>query len=222
MPWGACSRPRRRPDAAFLERLDVRIPDAAAGHADLREHAARSDLSGRGASDRSNTGGSAACRGAFPNPATTWSTRISTTSTAPSACPAWASSAGWRGSGHRALCHGAGADGRARRGLSESAAARGRRARRQLSASTKRSTTRRRGCRAGNRSVVVRSFMAHHQGMSFLSLGLSAAGPADAEAIRGRSAVPGDHAAAAGADSQRPRRSIRACCRTVRPAHDCR
>ena len=44
---------------------------------------------------RSNTASSAACRGAFPNPATTRSMSISTTSTAPSACPGWASSAGW-------------------------------------------------------------------------------------------------------------------------------
>ena len=42
--------------------------------------------------------------------------------------------------------------------------------RRTNSASTKPSTTRRRGCRADESSVVVRSFMAHHQGMSFLSL----------------------------------------------------
>ena len=38
------------------------------------------------------------------------------------------------------------------------------------SASTKPSTTRRRACRAASRSAVVRSFMAHHQGMSLLSL----------------------------------------------------
>jgi hypothetical protein len=31
-----------------VERLDVRVPDAAAGHADLRQHAARPDLQGGG------------------------------------------------------------------------------------------------------------------------------------------------------------------------------
>ena len=36
--------------------------------------------------------------------------------------------------------------------------------------STKRSTTRRRGCRRGPISVTVRQFMAHHEGMSLLSL----------------------------------------------------
>ena len=40
-------------------------------------------------------GSSAACRGACRNPATTRSTRISTTSTARSACPAWGSNADW-------------------------------------------------------------------------------------------------------------------------------
>ena len=54
----------------------------------------------------------------------------------------------------------------------------------------------------GQSSAVVRSFMAHHQGMSFLSLALSAPGPPDAEAIRVGSVVPGDHAVAPGADSK--------------------
>ena len=40
----------------------------------------------------------------------------------------------------------------------------------KISASMKPSITRLRGCPAANRSAVVRSFMAHHQGMSFLSL----------------------------------------------------
>ena len=44
---------RRRAGAAVVERLDVRVPDAAAGDADLREHAARPDLPrGGGAADR--------------------------------------------------------------------------------------------------------------------------------------------------------------------------
>ena len=44
---------RRRAGAAGMERLDVRVPDAAAGDAHVRKHAARSDLRrGRGAADR--------------------------------------------------------------------------------------------------------------------------------------------------------------------------
>ena len=62
-------------DAAVVERLDVRVPDAAAGDAELRGHAARPDLPRRGASARSSTAASAACRGASPSPATTSSTR---------------------------------------------------------------------------------------------------------------------------------------------------
>ena len=53
----------------------------------------------------------------------------------------------------------------------------------------------------GKLSVVVRSFMAHHQGMSLLS-GLSAPGPSDAEAIRVGPDVPGDDALAPGTDTQ--------------------
>jgi cyclic beta-1,2-glucan synthetase len=54
----------------------------------------------------------------------------------------------------------------------------------------------------GQSSAVVRSFMAHHQGMSLLALGLSAPGPPDAEALRVGPVVPGDHAVAPGANSQ--------------------
>ena len=44
---------RRRADSAVVERVDVRVPHAAPGDAHLREHAARSDLSGGGgATDR--------------------------------------------------------------------------------------------------------------------------------------------------------------------------
>ncbi len=62
---------RRRAGAAVVERLDVRVPDAAAGDAELRGHAARRDLPRRRASARSSTAGSAACRGASPSRATT-------------------------------------------------------------------------------------------------------------------------------------------------------
>ena len=76
-----------RAGAALLGRLDVRVPDAAAGHADLREHAARSDLPRRGpAADRIRRT-RAAFPGACPSRATSPSTGSSTTSIAPSACP---------------------------------------------------------------------------------------------------------------------------------------
>ncbi len=162
---------RRRAGAAVLERLDVRVPDAAAGHADLREHAARPDLPGGGASGRSSTAGSAACPGASRSRATTRSTSTSTTSTARSACPAWASSAAWPTTwssrpmpsalalmvAPEAACQ------NLQRLAAEGLA-------RATTDSTKRSTTRRRGCRAGRPAPSIRSFMAHHQGMSLLSL----------------------------------------------------
>ena len=78
----------RRADAAFLERVDVRVPDAAGGDAHLREHPARPHLQSRGVRRRSHMGRSAGCRGVFRNRATTPSTRTSTISTARSACPA--------------------------------------------------------------------------------------------------------------------------------------
>ena len=57
----------RRARAAVVERLDVRVPDAAAGDADVRGHAARPDLSRDVSPGRSPTASSAACRGASPN-----------------------------------------------------------------------------------------------------------------------------------------------------------
>ena len=68
-------RDRRRAGAAVLERLDVRVPDAAAGDADVRGHAARPDLQGGSVRRQIEYGASAACRGAFRSPATTRSTR---------------------------------------------------------------------------------------------------------------------------------------------------
>ena len=75
--------------APVVERVDVRVPDAAAGDAYVREHAARRRPIARRSRGRSSTGSSAACRGASRNPDTTRSTQAQTTSTAPSACPAW-------------------------------------------------------------------------------------------------------------------------------------
>jgi cyclic beta-1,2-glucan synthetase len=55
--------------------------------------------------------------------------------------------------------------------------------------------------RRGQDRVVVRSFMAHHQGMSAARARLPSAGAPDAAPIRIRSRVPVDHAAAAGTHS---------------------
>ena len=126
-----------------------------------------------------------------------------------------------RGPGHRALCLGARADGGARGGVREPAAAGRGRAWRADSVSMKRSTIRLRGSRAGKSSAVVRSFMAHHQGMSLLSLAYRAPGPADAEALRVRSVVPGDHCCCCRNAFPRPRRSIRTP-RSSPTAHDAR
>ena len=109
----------------------------------------------------------------------------------------------------RAVRDGAGADGRARGGVREPAARSPPRASPAATASTRRSTTRRRACRAARRASIVRSFMAHHQGMSLLALAYAAARPADAAPLRGRPALAGDDAAAAGARAARRRRSTR-------------
>ena len=93
-PGPPAHRRRRRADAAFLERLDVRVPDAAAGDADLRKHAARPDLpGGGGAADRVREAARRAV-GHFGIRLQRGRRRISTISTARSACPASGSSAG--------------------------------------------------------------------------------------------------------------------------------
>ena len=74
------------------------------------------------------------------------------------------------GPGDRAVRQRAGADGGARSGVREPAAPRGRRAGRDATASTRRSTTRRAAAARAEQRHVVRSFMAHHQGMALLSL----------------------------------------------------
>ena len=143
---------RRAVGAPVLERLDVRVPDAAAGDADLRQHAARPDLSrDGGAADRVRE----AARRAVGH----LGMRLQLGRREPQlpvprlrrARPrAEARTRG--GSRHRAVRVGARADGGARGVVPQPAAARGRRARRDDSASTRRSTTRRRACRAGKRA----------------------------------------------------------------------
>ena len=109
----------------------------------------------------------------------------------------------------RALCHGAGADGRSARGLRESAAAGRRRTARGRTASTRRSTTRPRACRRARPIAIVRSFMAHHQGMSLLSLAYLLLDRPMQRRFEADPHVPGHRPAAAGAHSQGRRRSIR-------------
>ena len=75
-----------------------------------------------------------------------------------------------RGPGDRALCQRPGADGGAGGGLPQPASVWRPTASKAPTASTKRSTTRPRGCRRAPSSVTVRQFMAHHEGMSLLSL----------------------------------------------------
>ena len=141
-PWGACSRRRRRAGPPLLERLDVRVPDAAAGDADVRAHAARPDLQGGGRpADRVRE----EARRALGH----LGIRLQHDRRPPQlpvprlrrARPGAQARAGRR-PGRRALRLGAGADGGARGGVPEPAAARRGGLRRAATASTRRSTTR--------------------------------------------------------------------------------
>ena len=73
--------------AALLERVDVRVPHAAARDAQLSGHAARRDVRGGGRAPDCTTAINAACRGASRSPPTTCRTSTETISTARSACP---------------------------------------------------------------------------------------------------------------------------------------
>ena len=66
----------------------------------------------------------------------------------------------------------------------------------------KRSTTLLRACRADNRAPWFSSFMAHHQGMSFLSLAYLLLDRPMQKRFESEPSVPGDHAAASGAGPQ--------------------
>ncbi len=149
-PRAPAHQRRRRADPAVLERLDVRVPDAAAGDAELRAHAARPDRQGGGgAADRVRR----AARPALGHVGI----RLQHGGRASQlpvprlrrARPGAETRAG-RGPGRRALCLGAGADGGAGGGLPEPATARRRRGGRRSSAFTRPSTTPRRGSGAAN------------------------------------------------------------------------
>ena len=169
-PGAPARRSRWRAGPCFVERLDVRIPDAAAGHADLRATRCSTRPARRGGQRRSSTGGSAAVP---------WGMSESGYNTTDAHLNYQYRAFGVPGLGLKrgladdlviapyASAHGA--DGGSRGGLRQSAAAGGGRIRGRYRLL--------RGDRLhpsrlprGQSSAVVRSFMAHHQGMSFLSL----------------------------------------------------
>ena len=78
----------RRARAALVERDALRVPDAAAGDAQLSRHPARRPRAARRSAVRSTTAPHAACRGASRSRPTTWSIVTAPTSTRRSACPA--------------------------------------------------------------------------------------------------------------------------------------
>ncbi len=187
--------------APVVERVDVRVPDAAAGDADLRQHAARPDLSpDRRAADRVRQ----AARGSLGH----LGVRLQRGRREPQlpvprvrrARPG-AEARTRRGSRRGALRVGARADGGARGGVPQPATARGRRARRKIR------PLRGRRLHAGapaarpcqRRRALVHGAPPGHDPALALA---PAARPADAEALRVGPAVQGDAAAAAGAAAQ--------------------
>ena len=178
--------------SAVVERLDVRVPDAAAGDADATTTRCSTRPARRRSSGRSPTAASAACPGAFRSPATTRSTsRLNYQYRAFGVPGPGLEARTGRGPGDRAVRVGAGADGRARGGVRESAAARRRGLRRQIrllrgdrlhavapaARRVERGGALVHGAPPGHEPAVAR---------------LSAARPPDAEALRVRPAVPGD------------------------------
>ena len=109
------------------------------------------------------------CHGAFQNRATTRSTFISTTSTSLWRARPGTQTRARRGSGHRPLCLGIGTHGRARGSVRnlEALASRGFQGKYGFYEAIDYTPTH---LPRGHSNAVVRSFMAHHQGMSFLSL----------------------------------------------------
>ena len=200
--------------APVLERLDVRVPDAAAGDADVRQHAARPDLSrDGGAADRVREAARRAlghlgmrlqlgrCEPQLPVP------RLRRARPG-----AEARTRG--GSRRRALRVGARADGGARGGVPQPAAACRRRARRTIR--PLRGDRLHAGAPAA-RAIERRRAFVHgaSPGHDPALAGAPAARPSDAEALRVGPAVQGDAAAAAGAHSEgrgallAPRRAFR-------------
>ena len=105
--------------------------------------------------------------------------------------------------GRRALRHGAGRrwSRPARPWRTSAGSRRGRRG--AVTASTRRSTTRPSACPRRSGRVVVRSYMAHHQGMSLVALANALLDDADAAPVPRRADGPGRRAAAPGAGPAR-------------------
>ena len=205
---GALVRPRPAPDhvrraagAALLERVDVRVPDAAAGHADLRPHAARRDLPGRRRpADRLRP---RARRAVGRLRVRLQQDRRSAQLPVPRLRrprPRLQARSGRR-RGHRAVRQRDGADGRPRVVVREPPAAGRRRAARRVRLL--------RGDRLHARPAAARAGERHRPlvhgpppGDGVPRPGVPAARPADAAAVRLRPGVPGDRPAAPGAGAQ--------------------
>ncbi len=209
---------RGQAGAPVLERLDVRVPDAAPGDAHLRQHAARPDLPRvRGPPDRLRQAARRAlghlrirlqlgrCEPQLPIPCVRRARSRAETRTR-------------RGSRRRALRIGARAHGGARAGLHEPAASRRRRTRRTIR--SLRGHRLHRGAPASRASRRDRAFVhgappGHDPAVALAP----AARPSAAEALRIGSAVQGDPAAVAGAHSEE-RVGLLAPCRAVGDPRD--
>ena len=195
-----------RRGADLLVGLDVRVPDAVAGHARAARQPARADQpADRAAADRLRRA-SSACRGASPNRPTTPATSSSPTSTRTSACPASASSAASartpssRPTRRRSPPWSTRAA--ALRNFARLAGDRRARPLRLLRGARLHAVAR---CRKAQTSAIVRAYMAHHQGMTHRRHRQRAARRRDARALPRRADRPGDRAAAAGAHAARCR-----------------
>ena len=213
-PAGALVQPRpaadhlRRPArAAVVERVDVRVPDAAAGHADLRPHAARRDVPRRRrAADRVRP---RARRAVGRLRVRVQQDRRAAQLPVPRVRrpgPRLQARAGRR-RGHRAVRQRDGADGRPGVVVREPAPARrGGAARRVRLLRGDRLHARAAAARAGERHRPLVHGAPPGDGVPVA--GVPAARPADAAAVRVRPGVPGDRPAAPGARAARRPASI--------------
>ena len=171
----------------------------------------------RGPADRVRPAGGRAL-GRSPSRASPRSTSTATTSTRPSASRAWGSSRGWSRTGHRPLCHGPWPRcSRPARPWRTSAAWRRGGAEGPYGFYEAIDYTPERVPK-GKRSVVVRSYMAHHQGMSLVALNNTLHADVDDPPLPGRADGAGHRAAAPGARCPATRRSSRPSRRTTRRA----
>ena len=170
--------PRRRAEPAVVERLDVRVPDAAAGDADLRATRCSTRPARPPSRDRSSTAASAACRGAFPSRATTPTDAQLNYQYRAFGVPGLGFKRGLADDlviAPYATALALMVDAPA--GLRESATPRRERLRRRYGFYEAMDYTPRASAAGHEPAPIVRSFMAHHQGMSLLALAQSAARP---------------------------------------------